>query len=325
MFYRTRFHVRVVMVALLAVALELFLFVSASLSQTQESTTANERLECGAQLTVRLLGGDGQPMSGIVCLRGEDGRETCSAADHLGTVAFFRLAPDAYVAIVFRGSQQLWADHITIADRFAVQSETIRIPASQAASSTISVKDFMIPERARSLYETGRKALFKGEYSNAQSSLQAALSICPSFPRARNALAIAYVKQYDFMSAIAQLEIAVSLDPQFGEAHFNYGIILTDTGRYADAAAHFAKALDLKFSPERVADNLISSDIYANQPDAALAALHTIHQRNLKHRATLHREVADYLDALGRGQDAKAQHLQYTSETQFGTPSLPVR
>jgi len=84
--------------------------------------------------------------------------------------------------------------------------------------------------------------------------LQAALAIYPSFPRARNALVIVYAEQHDFMSAMDLLEIAIHLGPRFGEAYFNYGIVLMDTGRHADAAAHLTKALALEFSAERVAD-----------------------------------------------------------------------
>jgi len=316
MFYRSRFHTRAVATALGTLALEPFLFARTSLSQPQESAIANERVERTAQLTVRLLGEDGQPVSSNVCLRAEDGWETCSATDRLGAVTFFRLAPNSYVVIVFRGSQQVWADQITISDRFGVQSEMIRLPGSKVGSPTISVRDLAVPERAMRLYEAGKKAVYRGEYSKAQKALQAALSICPNFPRARNALAVAYVKQHDLASALGQLEIAINFDPRFGEAYFNYGIVLMDTGRYADAAIYLARALDLEFSPEHVADSLISSDIHANQLDAALAALQTIHERNLKHRASLHREVAENLDVLGRGQDAKAQYRQYTSETQ---------
>jgi Tfp pilus assembly protein PilF len=174
----------------------------------------------------------------------------------------------------------------------------------------------VVPERSRKLYEKGKKALGKGEYSKAQESLHAALSVYPNFPRARNALAVTYAKQHDFANAASQLEIAITLDPQFGEAYFNYGMVMMETGRYANAATHLARALDLEFSPENVADSLISSEIHANQPDAAVAALRTIHKRKFQHRASLHWEIANLLDTLGRRQDAEAQVWQFTSETQ---------
>ncbi len=304
------------MTTLGALALQLLLFAGTSLSQPQEPATANERAERGAQLTLQLLGEDGNPVSLKVCLRGEDERETCSPTDRLGTVTFFRLGLNSYIVIVFRGSQQVWADQITISHRFGVQREIIRLAGSKDASPTVSARDLPVPERSRRLYEAGKKALYGGEYSKAQKSLQAALSVYPNFPRARNALAVAYAKQHDFTSAIGQLEIAINLDPRFGEAYFNYGIVLMDTGRYADAATHLARALDLEFWPDYVADCLISSEIHANQPDAAVAALQTIHAKRFRHRASLHWQVAKFLDALGRGQDAGAQYRQYASETQ---------
>jgi len=297
-------------------ALTLLLFATTCLSQPQEPAAPNERAERGAQLSVQILDEDGKPVSSTVCLRGEGELDTCSSTDRLGIATFFRLGAGSYRVIVFRASQQICTDQITISDHLGAQTETIRLPGSKVASPTISVRELAIPERARRLYEAGKAALNRGEYSKAQKSFQAALSIYPNFPRARNALAVAYVQRHDFTSAMGQLEIAIDLDPRFGEAYFNYGIVLMDTGRYADAATHLARALDLEFSPDHVAHPLISSDIHASQPDAAVTALRTIHEKNLKHCASLHWEVARFLNTLGRGQDAEAQYRQYASETQ---------
>jgi tetratricopeptide (TPR) repeat protein len=297
-------------------ALELLLLPSTSLSQAQEPVAANQRAERGVQLTIQVLGEDGNPVSIQVCLRGENAREICSTSDRLGTVTFFRLVPDSYIVLVFRASLQVWADQVEISNGAGVQSEIIRLRDLRETAPTVSVRDLMVPERSRKLYEVGKKALFRGDYTKAQKSLQSALSIYPNFPRARNALALVYAKQQDYAGATHQLEIAIKLDPRFGEAYFNYGIVLMNAGRYADAAAHFARAVDLDFSPDFVTDSLISSEIHANEPDAAIAALQTIHTKRLKHHASLHWQVAKFLDGLGRSQDAESQYRQYTAEAQ---------
>jgi len=297
-------------------ALELLLLPSTSLSQAQEPVAANQRAERGVQLTIQVLGEDGNPVSIQVCLRGEKAREICSTSDRLGTVTFFRLVPDSYIVLVFRASLQVWADQVEISNGAGVQSEIIRLRDLRETAPTVSVRDLVVPERSRKLYEVGKKALFRGDYTKAQKSLQSALSIYPNFPRARNALALVYAKQQDYAGATHQLEIAIKLDPRFGEAYFNYGIVLMNAGRYADAAAHFARAVDLDFSPDFVTDSLISSEIHANEPDAAIAALQTIHTKRLKHHASLHWQVAKFLDGLGRSQDAESQYRQYTAEAQ---------
>jgi len=297
-------------------ALELLLLPSTSLSQAQESAAANQRDERGGQLTIQVLGEDGNPVSIQVCLRGENAREICSTSDRLGTVTFFRLVPDSYIVLVFRASLQVWADQVDISNGAGAQSEIIRLRDWRETAPTVSVRDLMVPGRSRKLYEMGKKALFRGDYTKAQKSLQSALSIYPNFPRARNALALVYAKQQNYAGATDQLEIAIKLDPRFGEAYFNYGIVLMNADRYADAAAHFARAVDLDFSPDFVTDSLISSEIHANEPDAAVAALQTIHTKRLKHHASLHWQVAKFLDGLGRSQDAGAQSRQYTAEAQ---------
>ena len=297
-------------------ALELLLLPSTSLSQAQEPAAANQRDERRGQLTIQVLGEDGNPVSIQVCLRGENAREVCSTSDRLGTVTFFRLVPDLYIVLVFRASLQVWADQVNISNGVGVQSEVIRLRDLRETAPTVSVRDLVVPERSRKLYEVGKKAFFRGDYTKAQKSLQSALSIYPNFPRARNALALVYAKHQDYAGATDQLEIAIKLDPRFGEAYFNYGIVLMNAGRYADAAAHFARAVDLDFSPDFVTDSLISSEIHANEPDAAVAALQTIHTKRLKHHASLHWQVAKFLDGLGRSQDAESQYRQYTAEAQ---------
>jgi len=317
MLYRSQFRASAAVARLGTLLLELLLFANISQSQAQDPAAPNDRGERGAQLTIQVLGRAGEPVVGKACLRGEDEKETCSPLDRLGTATFFNLGNTSYFVIVLKDQKQIWADQITISERSGVQSEIVRLPGDPTdASSTVSVRDLAVPERSRRLYEAGTKALHYGKYSQAQKSLQMALSICPNFPRARNALAVAYAKQHDPIGAIEQLEMAVSLDPRFGEAHFNYGSVLMNTGRYADAAAHFARAVDLDFSPDFVTDALISSEIHANEPDAAVAALQTIHTKRLKHHASLHWQVAKFLDGLGRSQDAGAQYRQYTAEAQ---------
>jgi hypothetical protein len=316
MLFRGRFRAPAATLMFGVLALELLLLPSTSLSQAHEPGAANQRDERGGQLTIQVLGEDGNPVSIQVCLRGENAREICSTSDRLGTVTFFRLVPDSYIVLVFRASLQVWADQVDISNGAGVQSEIIRLRDLRETAPTVSVRDLVVPERSRKLYEVGKKALFRGDYTKAQKSLQSALSIYPNFPRARNALAIVYAKQQDYAGATGQLEIAIKLDPRFGEAYFNYGIVLMNAGRYADAAAHFARAVDLDFSPDFVTDSLISSEIHANEPDAALAALQTIHTKRLKHHASLHWQVAKFLDGLGRSQDAESQYRQYTAEAQ---------
>jgi len=98
-------------------ALTLLLFATTSLSQPQEPTAPNERAERGAQLSVQVLDEDGKPVSSTVCLRGESELDTCSSTDGLGIATFFRLGAGSYRVIVFRASQQICTDQITISDR----------------------------------------------------------------------------------------------------------------------------------------------------------------------------------------------------------------
>ena len=49
---------------------------------------------------------------------------------------------------------------------------------------------------------------------------------------------------------IVWMTVEASISPKSGEAYLNYGMVMMETCRYADAATRLVRALDLEFSPE---------------------------------------------------------------------------
>ena len=146
---------------------------------------------------------------------------TSTASDQRGRFRFRRLPPGPYTLAVFVPRRGEWRQTIEVgpstADAKGRVAVRIEIPESQIEAqdalkrkSLISVRELSIPERARH------------EYAQAQAKL--ALR--------------------DAEGAIAHLERAVEIAPQFVAAWNNLGTIAYQTQRYADAEKYFQKALE---------------------------------------------------------------------------------
>ncbi len=69
-------------------------------------------------------------------------------------------------------------------------------------------------------------------------------------PISKKALREAYdaqqaVREHDLFKAIAKLEKAIRIEPEYRDAHLNLGVQYARVGRLGDARAHFLKALDI--------------------------------------------------------------------------------
>jgi serine/threonine-protein kinase len=74
-----------------------------------------------------------------------------------------------------------------------------------------------------------------------------ALELNPKLPQARNSLANVYMKYYwDWGGAEEQFKLAISLDPNYAQAHYGYSRLLTIRGRFEEAIneALIARRLD---------------------------------------------------------------------------------
>jgi Tfp pilus assembly protein PilF len=300
-----------------------------SQAQLQTPVDSNTRLISTGQLNFRVIESNGKPAVGRLCLLGESSEPLCSDADQFGSVTFFNIRRNTYIASFLKAGQQVWSDRITISDHSGVQFETVKLPgfADPNSSFSVSATELRIPERARRLYDSGVDALHKRQYGRAQRSFQAALSIYPDFARARNALAVTYAQQKDVTRAVEEFDMALMLDPQSGEIHFNYGLLLVDEKKYREGGVHFKRALELKFSlSSALASDAVTYLIFclvqADDLDSALVTMKRVHQEGMKHVPSLHQELGAHLKAAGRTLEGVDQYQQYVREMTDNSDNL---
>ncbi|PYV00575.1 MAG: sulfatase [Acidobacteria bacterium] len=93
-------------------------------------------------------------------------------------------------------------------------------------------------------YNLGWQAAREGQIEQAVRHLRAAVEADPNSAEARNALGRLYLDQSNFRAAQAELSEAIRLNPAFAWAHFNLGLLFSQTGTKKQAADAFRKALE---------------------------------------------------------------------------------
>jgi len=92
-----------------------------------------------------------------------------------------------------------------------------------------------IPSAAKKQYELGLKFVNKGNFQQAASHFQEALSIYPEYLAARNDLGAQYLKLKQIDEAQKNFEIVLANDPKNFNAKFNMGLVQVERRNFTDA------------------------------------------------------------------------------------------
>ncbi|HXG35960.1 MAG TPA: tetratricopeptide repeat protein [Dehalococcoidia bacterium] len=86
-----------------------------------------------------------------------------------------------------------------------------------------------------------------GDFRKALGEIEAAISLGPNYPEAHNNRGVAlrrYLGQHE--EALAAYERAIELRPDYAEAHYNRGVALANLERYEEALVAFGRAIELR-------------------------------------------------------------------------------
>ncbi len=106
-------------------------------------------------------------------------------------------------------------------------------------------------ETVRDYYESAMEFMEQGDYDRALQLLERAVHMAPRLPQVHNALGIVHLHKESFDIAEAALEQAISIDPNYSEAHYNLGTLYSGMRKDPDRALAFfekAMAIDPNFS-----------------------------------------------------------------------------
>lgn len=100
-----------------------------------------------------------------------------------------------------------------------------------------------VPAAAKKQYELGLKFVSKGNFQQAATHFQDALSIYPEYLAARNDLGAQYLKLKQLDEAEKHFEIVLRDDPKNFNAKFNMGLVQVERGNYIEAISLLNQAV----------------------------------------------------------------------------------
>jgi tetratricopeptide (TPR) repeat protein len=159
------------------------------------------------------------------------------------------------------GSSILNSDATTLVDSFNLanpaRSNFGSRPqgAAPQGHNLVPVSQLRIPSKAVKEYERAQKALHVGDIQASAEHLQKALHIYPDFIQAHIALGLRFIQLGEYEKALAEQEIARSLDPHSAQTHESVSFSLLLLNRNQEAEAEARESLDM--DPELVASRYV--------------------------------------------------------------------
>jgi tetratricopeptide (TPR) repeat protein len=115
------------------------------------------------------------------------------------------------------------------------------------SDGTVSVTQLMHPpsKRAKQAYDRAGRLSGEGRYAEATVELQTAVSLAPEFAEAHNNLGVRYLMTGRYAEALAQFEAVTQIAPARASGYLNLGWTLLRMGLLADAERAARRAVSL--------------------------------------------------------------------------------
>jgi len=155
--------------------------------------------------------------------------------------------------------------------------------------------------------DLGTALVQMGRIDEAIAQLQKAVEINPNYVEAHNNLGDALLQKGQVDEAMGQYQKALEIDPNFADAHNNLGIVLLKKGQVDEAMAQYQKALEIKPNNASAHYNLGNVLLQKGQVDEAIIQ----YQRALEIKPTdaeAHYNLGNALFKKGRMDEAIAQY-----------------
>ncbi len=193
-----------------------------------------------------------------------------------GTFALESLPEGDYILTASIGVQQQQSEISLIGVEPGIQ---ISFPGESAGggsargNSVVSAKQMLISGKARHSYDEAQRALAKNDFDRAERKVAEALSSYPQFPEALTLRAALRISRGHIEDAIADLDDAIRIDPNYPFAYFLSGAALNATDRYEDAERAVSQGIRLAPRAWQGHIELGKAMLGVGQPAAALKEL----------------------------------------------------
>lgn len=211
------------------------------------------RISGGGSYTIngKVMLPDGKPASGVrVSLSGADFTNPSTQTDNDGNFQFGSIPAGNYNVTV-RGTNEYESENepITIG-RETPQGQNfnvmlyLRLPGTKKADKNNPLIAG-VPKEALKKYQSAAESLKKNDTAAALAALDEAIAIHPNFALALNEKGILLMKQNQLDKALEVFSKAVQASPEFFEAKLNFGVALLQMKDFAKSETVFRDVLKL--------------------------------------------------------------------------------
>jgi Tfp pilus assembly protein PilF len=113
-------------------------------------------------------------------------------------------------------------------------------------SSSVSVSQFKVPEKARKIYQKGDEALQKNKLDEAKKYAQKALDMYPQFAEALTLRGILEINDNAIDAGMSDFDAAIKADPSYALAYTTMGAALNRMQKYDEATRSLMRAVTLQ-------------------------------------------------------------------------------
>lgn len=168
-------------------------------------------------------------------------------SDSSGSFALYNISPGTYEVTVSMGVNEA-RERVQVGSMSGDSNVDFRLANKSAGEpkagngSTISLSQYRVPAKARSLYEKAAQAMAQGKPDESRKKVDAALAIFPKFAEALTLRGVLQEKTGKLTEAIADYQRAIQCDPTYVVAYLTLASALNSTGRFSEAVPVLGQA-----------------------------------------------------------------------------------
>jgi tetratricopeptide (TPR) repeat protein len=298
-------------------------------STTQMTGDLNNGVPNNARITTQIDGNvssaSGSPVSGArIELRNTDNGSIVATtySNQIGQFTIQNVELGRYEVIAFNGvletRENLYVQHSDV-------PVSLRLPPAagqtgQQSGATVSVSQYLVPEKARKELERAKKAFDDGKHDEARRHSEKALEIQPKYAEALTLIGVLDLSENQLDSAIDKLQAAIDADPGFPMAYVVMGAALNQSHKFQQALATLERGAAINPNSWQAHFEMAKADLGLADFDAALKSARRAAALNDKFPA-IQLTQAHALLGLKRYSEAVPLYERYLSSVPSGPDS----
>ena len=218
-------------------------------------------------------------------------------------------------------------------ERFHIENFRVRrktstekpVESNTAGKATVPLSRLKIPDKARSEFEKGSKAMEQKNWAESRQDFQRAIALYSDYDLAYNGLGVACTEMKDLPAAQLAFRKAIQINGKFAEAQRNLARLLLAEHNYDEADSLLTQSLSVDSKNAWALTNAAYAELELKR--FKQAADHALQVHALPHQglANSHVIAAYALEALGQPTDAISQWKLYLKEDPKGPNAIRAK